>query len=197
MISLQEGKGSRARKAAARVLSLRLVVVGAQPRIWRRLLVRETMWLSRLHDSIQIAFDWFDYQTHLFALDDLKFGNPLKRDELVVEDDRDVTLADLNLAHRDRMSYEYHFGEAWRVDVRVEKTAAAGRGVLYPACIAGERAGPPEDCGGLEAFHDMLACLKEPASDLGKEWLGWLGPEYDPGACNLDKVNRALRKLGK
>jgi hypothetical protein len=197
MISLQEGKGSKAKKAAPRVICLRLVIAGAQPKIWRRLVVRETMWLSRLHDSIQIAFDWFDYQTHLFALDDLKFGNPLKRDELVIEDDRDVTLADLNLAQRDRMTYEYQFGEGWRVEIRVEKTFAAGKGARYPACTAGERAGPPEDCGGLEAFHDMLACLKEPASDLGKEWISWLGPEYDPGACDLDKVNEALRKLGK
>jgi hypothetical protein len=197
MISLLEGKGSKAKKPVARALCLRLSVVGAQPKIWRRLLVRETMWLSRLHDSIQIAFDWFDYQTHVFALDDLKFGNPMKRDELVVEDDRDVTLADLNLASRDQMSYDYQFGEAWRVEIRVEKTVVAGKDVIYPACVAGERAGPPEDCGGIEAFHDMLACLKEPASDLGKEWLGWLGPEYDPGACDLDKVNKALRKLGK
>jgi hypothetical protein len=197
MISLHEGRGSGARRTAARVLCLRLVIAGTQPRVWRRLLVRETMWLSRLHDAIQIAFDWFDYQTHVFALDDLKFGNPVKRDDANVEDDRDVTLADLNLAHRDRMTYEYQIGEGWRVDVRVEKTAAPAKGAYYPACVAGERAGPPEDCGGLEAFHDMLACLKEPESDLGREWLGWLGPEYDPTLCDLDKVNQALRKLGK
>src|SRR5271163_1736011 len=140
MISLKEGRGSGARKAAARVLCLRMVVAGTQPKVWRRLLVLETMWLSRLHDSIQIAFDWFDYQTHVFALDDLRFGNPVKRDDLVVEDDRDVTLADLNLVNRDRMSYEYQIGEGWRVDVRVEKTVAPGKGVSYPLCIAGERA---------------------------------------------------------
>ena len=197
MISLQEGNGSGKKKPVERVLCLRMFVVGTQPRVWRRLLVRETMWLSRLHDSIQIAFDWFDYQTHAFALDELKFGNPVKRDDVIIEDDRDVTLGDLNLAHRDKMAYDYHFGEGWRVDIRVEKTAAPTKGIRYPVCVAGERAGPPEDCGGLEAFHDMLACLKDPSSDLGKEWVAWLGPQYDPVACNLDKVNLALRKLGK
>jgi len=179
------------------MLALRLSVVGTQPRVWRRMLVKETMWLSRLHDSIQIAFDWFDYQTHCFALDDLRFGNPVKRDDLSVEDDRDVTLADLNLASRDRMSYDYQFGEGWKVDIRVEKVSPVAKGAILPSCVAGERAGPPEDCGGLEAFHDMLACLKEPESDLGKEWIGWLGPEYDPAAFDAAKVNTALRKLGK
>lgn len=197
MISLLEGKGPGTKKTAARVLCLKMVVEGTQPKVWRRLLVRDTTWLSRLHDSIQIAFDWFDYQTHVFSLDDLRFGNPLKREDLVIEDDRDVTLSDLNLANRDKMTYEYQIGEGWKVDIRVEKTAPVAKGARYPSCVGGERAGPPEDCGGLEAYHDMLACLKEPASELGQEWLSWLGPEYDPDVCDLAKVNQALRKLGK
>jgi hypothetical protein len=197
MISLHEGRGRGSRKPADRVLSLRMSVVGTQPRVWRRLLVRESTWLSRLHDSIQIAFDWYDYQTHTFALDELRFGNPVKREDLTVEDDRDVTLADLNLASRDRVGYEYHIGEGWKVDIRVEKITAPAKGVAYPLCAAGERAGPPEDCGGLEAYHDMLSCLKEPGTDLGKEWAAWLGPDYSPDACDLDRVNAALRKLGK
>jgi len=196
MISLHEGRGSRSKKKPPeRVLSLRLTVTGTQPKVWRRLMVRETMWLSRLHDAIQIAFDWFDYQTHAFALDDLKLGNPVKLDDLVVEDDRDVTLADLDLGQRERLVYEYHFGEGWRVDIRVERTGVVEKGVRYPVCLAGERAGPPEDCGGLEAFHDMLACLKEPNSDLGREWMEWLGPNFDPAECGLDKVNAALKRL--
>jgi hypothetical protein len=197
MISLHEGKGGRAKRPPETVLTLRLSVVGAQPRVWRRLLVRESMWLSRLHDSIQVLFDWFDYQTHSFALDDLKFGNPVKRDDAVIEDDRDVTLAELDLSHRERFMYEYHFGEGWQVEVRIEKLGVAEKGFRYPLCLAGERAGPPEDCGGLEAFHDMLACLKAPLSELGREWHDWLGPDYDPALCDLDKVNRALRRLGR
>jgi hypothetical protein len=197
MISLHEGKGSAVRKAPESVFALRLTVVGCQPRIWRRLLVRESMWLSRLHDTIQVMFDWFDYQTHSFALDDLRLGNPLKRDELMIEDDRDVVLADLDLKTRERFSYGYHFGEGWQVDIKVEKVISATKGMRYPVCLAGERAGPPEDCGGLEAFHDMLACLKEPDTDLGREWREWVGPDYDPAACEVEKINAALRKLGK
>jgi hypothetical protein len=195
MISLHEGKGSGARKPAEKMFSLRLVVGGCTPRIWRRFLVRETMWLSRLHDSIQVAFDWFDYQTHVFVFDDLKFGNPSRKEEAVVEDDRDVTLADLDLGSRDRLLYHYHFGDGWQVEIRVEKTGVVEKGVNYPLCTGGERAGPPEDCGGLEAYHDMLACIKEPNTDLGREWLEWLGPNYDPELCDLEKINKALRKL--
>jgi hypothetical protein len=197
MISLHEGKGSKAKKPPERMFTLRLNVVACQPRIWRRLQVRESMWLSRLHDSIQIAFDWFDYQTHAFTLDDLRFGNPLKRDELTIEDDRDVTLTELDLEHRERFNYGYHFGDGWQVDIKVEKTGPVEKGIFYPVCLAGERAGPPEDCGGIEAFHDMLACIKEPHTDLGREWLEWLGPDYDPDRCDLGRINKALKKLGR
>jgi Plasmid pRiA4b ORF-3-like protein len=197
MIGLHEGKGQGPKKTPEKVFVLRLGVVGCSPRIWRRLLVRETMWLTRLHDCIQVAFDWFDYQTHVFLVDDLKFGNPLRRDDITVDDDRDVTLADLDLGSRDKLLYEYHFGEGWQVEIRVEKVTAVEKGVAYPTCSGGERAGPPEDCGGLEAFHDMLACIKEPNTDLGREWLEWLGPNYEPTVCDLEKINKGLKKLGK
>ena len=197
MISLHEGKGSKVRKPPERVFVLRLSLVGCQPPIWRRLQVRESMWLSRLHDSIQVAFEWFDYQTHAFNLDDLRFGNPLRRDDLTIEDDRDVTLADLNLEHRERFTYGYHFGEGWQIDIKVEKSGPVEKKRVYPICTGGERAGPPEDCGGVEAFHDMLTCSKEPDTDLGREWLEWLGPDYEPAVCDVAKITRALRKLGR
>jgi hypothetical protein len=197
MISLHEGKGSKVKKAPEKVFSLRLTATGCHPRIWRRLLVRESMWLARLHDSIQVAFDWFDYQTHCFSLDDLRLGNPVKRDELIVEDDRDVALADLDLETRAHFNYAYEFGEGWAVDIKVEKAGVVEKGLRYPVCLAGERAGPPEDCGGLEAFHDMLACLKAPDTDLGREWREWVGSDYDPAVCDVVKINQALRKLGK
>jgi len=197
MISLHEGKGSKVKRPPERVFTLHLQVVACRPRIWRRLVVRESMWLSRLHEAIQIAFEWFDYQTHAFNLDDLRFGNPLRRDELTIEDDRDITLADLDLEHRERFTYGYHFGEGWQVDLKVEKIGTVEKGVAYPACLGGERAGPPEDCGGVEAYHDMLGCIKEPNTDLGREWFEWLGPDYDPERCDLEKINRALKRMAK
>jgi Plasmid pRiA4b ORF-3-like protein len=197
MISLHEGKGSRVRKPVDRVLSLHLQIVGCRPPVWRRLLVKESMWLSRLHDSVQLLFDWFDYQTHTFSFGELRFGNPLKQEGRMVEDDRDVTLAELDLEQHPRFTYVYNFDEGWRVEIAVEKPPAPKKGARYPRIAAGERAGPPEDCGGPEAYHDMLASLKEPETDLGREWREWVGTDYDPEACDLEKLNQALRKLGK
>jgi hypothetical protein len=198
MISLDEGRGSGSkRNPRGGVYSLRLTVGDVQPRIWRRLLVRETMWLSRLHDAIQVLFGWYDYQTHVFVVGDRRHGNPVNRDGVVIEDDRDVTLAELRFSGQDRLAYDYRFAEGWHVDLRVEKTLAAEKGGAYPKCVAGARAGPPEDCGGIEAYKDMLYCLKHPGTDFGREWRKWLGPDYDPERCDLAAINKALKRLAK
>jgi hypothetical protein len=197
MISLHEGKGPGPKKHAERVMTLRLDIVGCNPPIWRRIAVKESMWLSELHDAIQVMFDWYDYQVHSFVVGEGRFGNPIKRDEVTIEDDRDVMLSDLELKAKDRFQYWYHFGEGWQIEIRVEKISTAEKGAHHPLCTGGERCGPPEDCGGLDAYHDMLACIKEPHTELGQEWIEWLGPNYDPERCDLDRINKAIRVLGK
>jgi hypothetical protein len=195
MISLHEGRGARRKRTVGRALTLLLQVQGCEPRIWRRLVVRESIWLSQLHDSIQLVFDWFDYQTHTFTLGSRRFGNPVASGENSVDDDRDVLLSDLGLEEGQRLAYRYHFGEGWEVDVLVESAGPVEKRGRYPVCLAGERAGPPEDCGGIEAFHDMLSCLAGPASELGREWREWLGPDYNPETCDPAAITKSLRRL--
>jgi hypothetical protein len=198
MISLHEGRGAGARRGRRpRILTLRLTIAAVHPPIWRRLLVRETMKLGRLHEAVQVLFGWCDYQTHVFSLGKKRCGNPVSRGGLVIEDDRLVTLADAGFSDRATVTYDYQFAEGWRVDLRVEGSAAAKVQAVYPRCAGGARAGVPEDCGGPEAYADMLFCLKHPHTDLGREWRKWLGPDYDPEQYNLAAINRALRRLAK
>ncbi len=197
MIGLHEGRGGRGSKAPRRqALHLLLTVAGCQPAIWRRVAVADAMALSGLHDIIQISFGWFDYQTHVFALDDARYGNPVKRPELVIEDDRDISLAELDLPAREFLVYDYQMGEGWRVEIRFEKAQPLpGKAPAVAVCLAGDRAGPVEDCGGVEAYHDMVASLREPNTDLGREWREWVGPDYDPETCDLVAINKALRTI--
>jgi len=112
MISLHEGRGSGVKKPPrGKVYALRLTVASLQPRIWRRLLVRETMWLSRLHEAIQVLFGWYDYQSHVFFVGEKRYGNPMDHDGVVIEDDRDATLADVRLTEHERAAYDYLFAE--------------------------------------------------------------------------------------
>lgn len=179
--------------ASQSALVLVLAVVGCTPPIWRSIVVLETMWLNQLHDTIQTLFDWFDYQTHEFVVEGTRYGNPFNRDEIVVQDDRDVRLADLHLGTHERMLYRYHFGQTWEVEIRLEKTTPVEKGVMYPKCLAGERAGPLEDCGGLEAYHEMVACLKAPNTAEAQDWVAWVDPDFDSEKCDLAHINKLLK----
>jgi hypothetical protein len=155
------------------------------------------MWLSRLHDAIQTVFGWYDYQTHVFSAGEKRLGNPLHSAGAVIEDDRDASLAAVLLFGRGHLAYDYLLGEGWHVDIRVEKIVLAEKRGVYPICVAGARAGPPEDCGGLEGYKDMICCLKHPATDLGREWREWLGAGYDPERCDLISLNKTLKRRTK
>ena len=103
----------------------------------------------------------------------------------------------MRFSAHERLAYDYLFAEGWHIDIRVEKIVRAEKKGVYPVCVAGERAGPPEDCGGLAGYKDMICCLKHPETDLGREWREWLGAGYDPEKFDLDVINKALKRLAK
>lgn len=198
MISFSEAKGARRKKRPDRVLTLHLSLRDVEPRVWRRIVVRESMWLTRLHDAVQILFGWFDYQLHRFIVNDVQYGNPVRKDnETLVEDDRDFSLADLEIAPKETFTYEYVFGEGWVVDIKVEKAESAQTGVKYPLLLDGKQNGPPEDCGGPGGFKEVLYSLKHPEEPVSKEWLEWLGEGFDPHAFDREKLGKAIAKLPK
>ncbi|MBP7142764.1 MAG: plasmid pRiA4b ORF-3 family protein [Opitutaceae bacterium] len=197
MIGLQDGSRRSEKRNREKSFYLHAAVVGCRPRVWRRFCVREGMWLSRLHDILQIAFDWYDYQTHSFQFDERRYGNPLRREEMIIEDDRDVTLRDVDVVGVKHFLYRYHFGEGWMVELTFGGEMEPGKGERLPVCISGERAGPPEDCGSTKAYHDMVQALAAEGTELQREWREWVGPEYAPEACDPARINKAIRKLGR
>ena len=90
----------------------------------------------------------------------------------------DVTLAALKLRRSARFTYEYDLNIPWQHEVRIEESrVAAEPGKVFPRCIAGDGACPPEDCGeprgylaglddaslwdALEDLHTMSNILQE------------------------------------
>ena len=63
--------------------------------------------------------------------------------------------------------------------------------VKYPVCMEGERACPPEDCGGVPGYERFVNIIMDPSDEEYKamcEWVsGWYG-EYDPERFDPKKV---------
>ena len=58
----------------------------------------------------------------------------------------------------------------------------------------GERACPPEDCGGPWGYADYLAAIADPQHERHEELLEWRGP-FDPEAFDAKKATREMRKV--
>ena len=129
------------------------------PTIWRRLLVPGEIKLSRLHTIFQAAMGWEDYHLHYFEIDGVRYGVPDPEWENDDIDEGAVTFSDL-VASRTRFFYEYDFGDSWRHEVVVEPSMDPMPAILKVAvCVDGQRACPPEDCGGTGGYQDWVEAV--------------------------------------
>jgi hypothetical protein len=122
------------------------------PMIWRRLLVRSDSTLANLHDVLQIAFGWSDLHLHRFRIHGRDYGINRVGGLWFSHDARTVPLADFQFRSNERFLYEYDLGDRWQHVVRVERWLTVEPRRTYPVCVGGQRAAPPEDCGGPGAF---------------------------------------------
>jgi hypothetical protein len=176
------------------VLSLKVTLRNIRPPIWRRILMSSGMTLGDLNLAIQATIGWGSSHLHAFEIGDRQFGDRSVMDDVENEDRR--TLGDLMKSGMRRFRYTYDFGDNWQHDILIEKTPAASsgknRGKILPACIAGKRNGPPEDCGGPWGYAELLGILSDPAHPLHDERLEWIGEEFDPEAFAVSAADAAL-----
>jgi len=174
------------------VFQLKATLLGTMPPIWRRLLVPADLTLAQLHDVLQAAMGWQDCHMHEFSAGQRRFGKPNPEDRLMgmppVENERTVRLSSV----------------LGRVDRKIKRGTLAyllasplpiDPGTAYPICTGGERACPPEDCGGIGGFYDLLDALGDPTHDQHEELQDWVGDDYDPDAFSIEDVNQMLTPL--
>jgi hypothetical protein len=188
---------SAPRKGKARpanvVFQLKITLKGSKPAIWRRLQVKDCK-LSRLHDIIQVVMGWEDCHLHQFDIDGRQFSR-LKAElagDLDVEDADDYLLSEL-LQEKTKFRYEYDFGDGWEHQLTVEKVIKPEQGTQYPVCLAGARACPPEDVGGVWGYESFLQARQDPKHPEHADMMEWHGP-FDPEAFDGEAVNRTLRR---
>ena len=206
----------------AQLMQLRTWLVDTEPEIWRRLLVDPRLTLEQLHTVLQYAFGWENAHMHQFhEKDGTRYAIPSPMDDDFGEpaiDERKVQLRDAFNRKKKMIAYEYDFGDSWIHAVHFEKLVDSetveypvstfvekGKGVFSgkvraAICIAGERNGPPEDCGGLPGFYRILE-LKQNATkskasqdDEVADLLEWLG-DWDAEFCQLGHINEMIGRV--
>ncbi len=182
---------------AVTVHELRITLEDIKPRIWRTFVVPSGIPLAALHRVIQNVMGWEDSHLHRFEIHGVGYEAlmPGTDQEADTQDARKAVVGELVPSAGDGFVYQYDFGDNWVHSVEVINVRPPSAAVRYPACTAGERACPPEDCGGVGGFEAVLDALAHPGRAESRELLVWLGPDYDPASFNLANANRRLNSL--
>lgn len=189
--------------APTRIYELEIELAHIKPRIWRRILVPDTMTLATLDRVVQEAFGWENCHLHEFTIGDEQYGMVEMEQEFgmglnfgrTLQDERQFTVGQALGEHIERFVYEYDFGDGWVHIVKVRTTHQPDQGNRTPQCIAGKNACPPEDIGGPPGYDHFLKVLADPKHEEHDVLLEWVGEEFDPKEFDLDRTNARIKRL--
>lgn len=187
------------------VYQFKVSLLGIKPPIWRRIQVRETHSFREMHFAIQNTMGWGNYHSYDFyvgntcieADDGGFFIDDMWRD-MPFHPRRPITrtlpasktkIKDFIKKEKENIIYIYDLGDRWEHSVVLEKILPGKEGIDYPICIAGKRACPPEDCGGVGGYYHLLEIIKNPNHEEYEETIEWLGGEFDPEHFDIDEVS--------
>jgi len=171
------------------VYQFKLLLLAVAPPIWRSIQVPETYSFWDLHVALQDAMGWLDYHLHLFRVTKPVTGEVVQigiPDDDAFEGDEPIVPGwEVPIAHYFPRPgavarYDYDFGDGWEHDLTLEAILPRQPGKKYPLCVGGARACPPEDCGGVEGYKDVLAVIQTPTHEEYESTLQWLGGRFDP-----------------
>lgn len=196
----------RPRQEQANTYRIRLDIADAKPPIWRRLDVGSHLGLDDLHVVIQTAFGWTDSHLHRFGVGTGIWDRDTElylcsfdvddEDEKGIPEEQ-VRLDEVLVEPGDTLLYIYDYGDDWDHRIRLEKITDRLTDAPPATCVDGRHAGPPEDCGGIYGYQEMLSAAADPtneehadAVERMEHYLG--GTDYDPSRFDCDEVNAAL-----
>ena len=185
---------------AQNIQQLKITLFNSKPSIWREILVPADYTFFALHVTIQDAFGWEDCHLHQYFTDDPfkrhanynRIGYPTPEMDDVI-DERKTKLSEYLNTPKTTMFYEYDFGDSWMHEIKLEKTLPRELKKKYPKILGGANACPPDDCGGLGGYYDLLEILKNPQRKEHQDMLEWLGlenaDEFKPKAFEINSVS--------
>jgi len=176
------------------IYRLKISLQRVKPLIWRRLEI-DDCYLDELHDIIQFSMGWENEHLYAFQIGREEYTDLDRAGGGDFQDACSIRLSDLVERGIQKFSYEYDFGDSWKHTIDVEKTLPPSPGVRYPRCVKGERACPPEDCGGPLLYPYFVEKIGDPSHPDHEEASELAGDDFDPEQFDLEETNRELFRL--
>lgn len=180
-----------------RIYQLKISLRDSEPEIWRRVLVSGGVTLKKLHRVIQEAMAWTDSHLHEFIVGKISYCEPDPEMEIGrSKNENRFHLYEIAPKAKGSFLYVYDFGDGWEHKIKVEKIL--DRDERYPGystCLGGEKACPPEDCGGIYGYYEMMEVREDPKHPEHENVIEWLGDEFDPETFDLEETNEMLKRI--
>ncbi len=194
-----------------REFHIRIKLNQAPVNIWRELVVPSNITLEMLAYVLITAMGWtHEHLYQYIGKNNLYYVNSRQMKEeadsfmaflsRVQYQNSEKTSLEMVLQPRgERLKFEYDFGDSWVHDlwVKDEREYAPGEEPVIKL-IKAHGGCPPEDCGGVWGYADLLELNKKTRkSDDDKERLEWydIPKDFDPEACNLERLQEDVEAL--
>ena len=183
---------------SANIARILITLDDIEPVIWRRVEVPVTMNLRALHQVIQAVMGWEDMHLYEYRIGEKVYGEPPPPDlswGRSVMQAKGLRLSALIDRAVTSLTYVYDFGDDWRHTLTIEEVRPAEPGVDYPRLVDGERAAPPEDCGGMPGYFEFVHAIADRTHPQHKELKAWYGEPYDPSDMGREIINGRLQSI--
>lgn len=184
------------------VYQIKVSLEDTRPPVWRRLIIQPRISFLDLHFIIQGAMGWEN--AHMFNF--MVNGGGLNRtigvsydDDWGMDDMEDAAEVPVNsvlLKAKDKVGYVYDFGDNWYHTVVLEKVL--NEAILPKAiCVKGTGACPPEDCGSIPGYYQLVESVNNPSAPDHADMMEWLGlsdgETWDPKVFDVDEANSQIQ----
>lgn len=175
---------------------LKVTLMRTKPPIYRRILINPEIKLPEFHQIIQAIMGWTNSHLHQFIINKEYYGQPHPDDWTEVVNYKNVKIKDVLVKLKDKIQYDYDFGDNWQHLIKLEKIIDSDE-EFNVKCIKGAICCPPEDCGGIWGYYELLEIIDDPKHPEHKSMLEWLGGGYDPEDFNTEEINAAFVNYNK
>jgi hypothetical protein len=165
-----------------------------EPPIWRRILVPSIISFYKLHKILQVTMGWNNCHLYEFHVAGLLLGDP-DPEAPDTRNARRYKLRQVLAENETDFLYIYDFGDNWVHKILLKRIYVMDIYPMISSCSYGQRACPPEDCGGPWGYADLLKIISDPKHKDYKSMITWLGGKIDPEHFDLRQVNLKLASL--
>ncbi|WP_026666431.1 IS1096 element passenger TnpR family protein [Butyrivibrio sp. FC2001] len=180
---------------------LKITIKNSKPPIWRRCIVPAGLSFSQLTVVLHKVMGWWEghlseytFRNHgvkLLENADEYDGVYWEYEEL----DSSEYLIDEFFDDAKSFSYHYDFGDDWYHTVQIEKIIDDYE-FDYPMVIKFKGDTPPEDCGGIWGYYELLDRINNPDDPEREELAEWF-ENQTISPYDMEWVNRELVKFKK